>query len=395
MSKKLLVLAASKYQIPTILTAKQLGYTVITTDNIANNPGHALADKSYTVSTTDVQGVLEIAREAQIDGIIAPCTDVAVPTAARVAKQLGIPHPVSPECAAIVTNKFAFRQFLQQEQFPLPSNYLATPDFEIGEEFFNHPWIIKPNCSSGSKGTFILNSLIDFNHFFSETAKFSTQGGVILEQFIDGLQGTCEGVLKNGTIAWAVVMDRQTFHAPYTTTSGHHVPSQLPENLQQKLLLQLQAIWNILGVTEGPFDCDFVVKEDEIYILELSPRMGGNSIASLLKQATGFDLVSYSVQQACGITVDLPAFLPIRPTALLLLGTDQAGMLSYNQDAAEALVREDWVDSLCFDMNLGDPVLPFVNSRHRVGEALIYGQDRINLEHNVQNFKQRLRLKAT
>jgi hypothetical protein len=38
MTKTLLVLAASMYQIPAIETAKRLGYRVITTDNVPDNP---------------------------------------------------------------------------------------------------------------------------------------------------------------------------------------------------------------------------------------------------------------------------------------------------------------------------------------------------------------------
>ena len=78
----LLVLAASTYQLRTIRTAKRLGYRVVTTDNVPTNPGHALADQAYSTDTTDLEGVLAIARRERLDGVIAPCTDVAVPTAA-------------------------------------------------------------------------------------------------------------------------------------------------------------------------------------------------------------------------------------------------------------------------------------------------------------------------
>ena len=53
MPKTILVLAASRYQLPTITSAKRLGYRVITTDNLPENPGHALADVNYLVDTLD------------------------------------------------------------------------------------------------------------------------------------------------------------------------------------------------------------------------------------------------------------------------------------------------------------------------------------------------------
>src|SRR3954464_13348905 len=108
MGKTLLVLAAAQYQMDAIRTAKRLGYRVVTTDNIPGNPGHALADEAYGIDTTDLDAVLEIARAEKIDGVVAPCTDVAVVTAAHLADELDLPG-VPVAAARIVTDKLAFR----------------------------------------------------------------------------------------------------------------------------------------------------------------------------------------------------------------------------------------------------------------------------------------------
>ena len=89
----LLVLAASHYQCDAIRTAQRLGYRVITTDNRPDNPGHRIADRCFDVDTTDRAGVLAIARAEKIAGVLAPCTDVAMPTAACVAEALGLRGP--------------------------------------------------------------------------------------------------------------------------------------------------------------------------------------------------------------------------------------------------------------------------------------------------------------
>ena len=87
MSKTLLVLAASTYQVPAIETAKRLGYRVITTDNIPSNPGHSIADASFGEDTTNLDGILALAKSENISGVIAPGTDVAVMTAAYLSEQ--------------------------------------------------------------------------------------------------------------------------------------------------------------------------------------------------------------------------------------------------------------------------------------------------------------------
>ncbi len=394
MSKKtLLVLAASRYQIPAIATAKRLGYRVITTDNVPNNPGHALADKSYGVDTTDKETVLSIARRENIDGIIAPCTDIAIPACAYVAEQLGLPG-APLECANLVFDKIEFRKFLQKNAFPSPKAYPITHDYQPDNNLFRQPWIMKPDRSSGSKGVFIVSSIDDFYQYLPETLSFSPTGRGILEEFIQGFQGTCAGILKQGKLALTFVLDRQTASPPYVATWGHHLPSMLPFLWQERLFSILQEIWNLLGVTDGPFDCDFVVTETEIYILELSPRLGGNGITTLLKKATDFNIVEYSVKQACSQPVELPTITNIRPTAVVLFGVEKKGLLYYDREEVEVLKKEPWIDSLSIDLNLGEPVLPFINGRHRIGEAFIFGKNRRELDARVSELKQRLQVEA-
>lgn len=392
--KTLLVLGASRYQMDAIRAARRIGYRVVTTDNVPANPGHALADAHYAVDTTDREAALEIAVRERINGVIAPCTDVAVPTAAHIAERLDLPGPPL-KSAEIVCDKLAFREFLRVHAFPVPKavevRQDALPDNGL---FERRPWIVKPDRSSGSKGVFIVRTAAELRSFLPETLSFSPGRRAILEEFIAGHQGTCEGVLVGGRIALACVMDRQTVEAPHTATCGHRVPSNLPASQQAALLAQLEKVWTRLDVRDGPFDCDFVATHDRVCLLELSPRLGGNSIASLLRQATGFDLVEYAVRQACGDPFDLPHALHPRPTALVLFGVLQKGRLRYNASELESLQGEGWVNSLSLDYRSGDSVLPFTNGRHRVGEAIVSGADRLDVDARVVQLKARLDLKA-
>ena len=150
MQRTVLVLAASVYQLDAIRTARRLGYRTVTVDNRPENPGHAMADASYTVDTTDRDGVLEVARRESIAGIVSPCTDVAVPTAAYVAEQLGLPGP--PFKSTLITcSKSAFRGFLKAHKFACPETFDIDPTFEPEPGLFDRKWVVKPNRSSGSK----------------------------------------------------------------------------------------------------------------------------------------------------------------------------------------------------------------------------------------------------
>jgi biotin carboxylase len=394
MNKKLLVLAASSEQIETITTGKRLGYYIITLDNRPSNPGHALADLSYDIDTTDWEGVLEVARRENIQGIIAACTDIAVPTAAYVAHEM---HLKGPPLASsqIMCSKVQFRNFLSNRNFAVPAHVpFGTGFVPDGSLFQGTRWILKPNQSSGSKGVFIVDSKSEFLRRADETLSFSPDGQGILEQFIDGFQGTCEGFLKEGQMAPAFILDRHTADPPYVATTGHSLPSSLSPNLQQMLLNDLTRIWKILGIGDGPFDCDFVATDDTVYLLEISPRMGGNSISNLLQTALGFDIVECSIRHALDEDVILPLDLPMKPSAVVIFGVPNGGRLRYNRRQCDELIREPWVHTLSFDIEWNNPVRPFVNSRERIGYAIVAGRDRADVDSKVDELKRRLSLRA-
>ena len=389
--KTLLVLAASTYQVDTIKTAKKLGFRVLTADNRPNNPGHELADQSYNVDTTDCTAIMQIASSQNVSGVIAPCTDVAVPTAAYVSEKLGLPG-VPLQAARILTNKVTFRKFLQDKKIPSPKYYsISKRNHELPEiSWENGPWIIKPDFSSGSKGIFVVRDLKELIERLPQSFCFSPNGTVLIEQFIEGHQGTCEGVLENGRIRLGVILDRQTAEPPYVVTTGHHLPTELGCSEQARIIERLEIILSCLGVKEGPFDCDFIISNGEIFILEMTPRLGGNSISQLVRITTGFDFVEYAVNHALGQKNILPNEWAIRPGAVIILGAEDAGILLYNENETIALKNETWVHSIKFEAAIGKRVEKFINGRHRIGEAFIFASNRNELNNRVFELKARL-----
>jgi L-amino acid ligase C-terminal domain 2 len=172
------------------------------------------------------------------------------------------------------------------------------------------------------------------------------------------------------------------------------VPTTLDASTQAAVLARIGAVWQKLGVRDGVFDCDFVVAHDTVYVLELSPRLGGNSIAGLLKLAADFDALEYIVRFACGDAPAPPAQRSPKVCAVVLLGVERAGRLRYGEGEAARLRNEPWVTGLSIEQAQGTAVEPFINGRHRVGEAFVTAADRAQLERRVAELKKRLAITA-
>jgi len=394
MSKTLLVLAASLYQLPAIRAAKRLGYRVIVTDNVPANPGHALADASFGCDTTDVPAVLALAERERIDGVLAPATDVAVETAAIVAERLGLPG-CPPATARLVTRKQVFREFQRTADLPHPGFHpLAAGGACDAAWFDGRTWLLKPNRSSGAKGVFMVAAEMEFRRLLPVTQAFSLDRLAVLEEWIPGTQHTCEGVLQDGRAIIALVTDRETAPPPHAATIGHRVPSRLPPEVQAAAIAEIAGIFARLGVRDGPFDCDFVAGPDGVTVIELTPRLGGNSLSRLLEVALDFDVTAYAVRHACGDAPPPIARTDPRPSAIRILGVKRPGRLFWDATAEAALRREPWLRSLELNVSRGAAVEAFVDGRHRVGEALMVGTTRDEIDERWTDLAQRLRLRA-
>lgn len=390
--KTLLVLAAAYYQMEVILRAKELGYRVVTTDNVPENPGHRLADRSYSVDTTDYAGVLRIAREEKIHGILGPASDVAVPTVARVAEALGLPGP-PPEAANTVCDKLAFADFLAANRFARPETIPVGPQTRPPADFFAAgPGIVKPDRSSGAKGVFIVTSAGEYDRRLPQMLRFSPTGRGVLMRFIDGYQGTLIGVMRHGEPWLEYFLDRQTRRPPYAATLGLYLPARLEERERRAVSEQVRRLWALLALRDGAFVCDFIVGRDGVFILEITPRLGGSSVCYLIQQASGFDLITYCIGAACRDPLDAGTSAAPRPTGMVLLGTEEAGVLTYDEAEVERLRGETWVRRIRMDFPPGTRVEPLVNGRNRVGECLITADSRDQLSERELAVRARLGL---
>ena len=153
--KKLMILGGSRYALPVIKAAHELGLYVITADYLPDNVAHRYSDEYCNVSIIDKEATLAAARELQIDGVTSFACDPGVVTAAYVAEQIGLPSCGPYESVCILQNKGLFRRFLSENGFRVPTakGYTDIDAAVADADLFHWPVIVKPTDSAcGSNG---------------------------------------------------------------------------------------------------------------------------------------------------------------------------------------------------------------------------------------------------
>ncbi len=309
--KKLLLLGGAHYLLPVIREAHALGLYVITCDYLPENTAHRYADEYRNVSIIDREAVLAAARELEIDGIMSFACDPGVVTAAYVAEQMGLPSVGSYAAVSTLQDKGRFRAFLKDNGFTVPWAQSYTAPGDALRDAAGYPWpmIVKPVDSAGSKGVTRVEGPEELPAAIEHALAFSHSGRFIVEQFITqrGYSSDTDCFSVDGKLVYCS-FDEQRFDAaaenPYTP-AAYAWPSSMPAEIQAELREELQRLMSLLGLGTSLYNIETRQGTDgRAYIMEVSPRGGGNRLSEVLELATGTRLVRNAVKAAVGLPVD-------------------------------------------------------------------------------------------
>ena len=356
MQKKLLLLGGSRYLLPVIDAAKKLGIYTITCDYLPENIAHKFSDEYCNVSIIDKDAVLE-AKKLQIDGVMSFACDPGVVTAAYVAEKLGLPSCGPYDSVCILQNKGKFREFLTNNGFTVPvaKGYNKIEDALSDITLFNWPVIVKPTDSAGSKGVTRVDDPSKLEESIKYALSFSHCEEFIIEDFIDkkGFSSDTDSFSVDGELKF-VSFSSQRFDEnadnPYTP-SAYSWPSSISQEHQNELRSEIQRLLNLLNMRTSIYNIE--VREStagKAYIMELSPRGGGNRLAEMLRYATGVDLITNAVRAAVGIEVEGVEQREYNGCwAEMILHSDRAGVydkLWISDEIKANVIEEDlWIES--------------------------------------------------
>ena len=308
--KKLLLLGGSMYLMPAIEAAHHLGVYVVTCDYLPDNYAHRYSDEYRNVSIIDHNGVLTLAKELHIDGIMSYATDPGVECAAWVAEQLGL--PTNPyKSVSILQNKGKFRNFLKKHGFNVPWSkvYRVKRQALMEGNGFVYPVMVKPTDSAGSKGVTKVEDVMELDSAIDAALSHSIENAFIVEQYLEkaGNSTDSESFSINGELVFCSLND-QMFDLkagnPYVP-AAYIWPSSLSDRVCKELRSELQRLLRLLRMETSIYNVEARLAVDgKAYLMEVAPRAGGNRLAEVLKLATGQDLSMAAVKAALGMPIE-------------------------------------------------------------------------------------------
>jgi biotin carboxylase len=298
--KRLLVLGAGPAQLGLHRAARERGLFVIACDRDPTAVGFEYADRRAVVSVEDEAAISQLARAEQVHGIVAPGIDWPVSIAARVAAHAGLPHPLSPEAAALTVLKHKQRERFDELGVPQPHwtvTNAATDDVPA-------PCVVKPVDRQGQKGLSVVETHEGLARAIAAALEESRSTVVMVEELVRGPELTVNGFSIDGVFHPLTVTDRITGHGPaFGVALAHAWPS---EHAAEAAVDAARRAAEAVGVANGPTYTQVVLGPDGPRVMELAARLGGGHDAELCRLALGVDLNGLVLAAALGEPVELP-----------------------------------------------------------------------------------------
>ena len=381
--KSVLIFGVGPLQKSIINRAKLMGLYTIGIDPVADAACKDDVDSFEIVGGQDYDGTMAVAKKYQIDAIVTAATDKPLVMMARVAKELDLPF-YSVETAKWSTDKFLMKERFEQGGVPHAQGRLISKVEEAEGLVF--PVIVKPRDNSGSRGVKFCRDKKELQISIDEALENSKLDTVLVEEFIEGPEYSIESLHHDGKSEVIQFTEKKTTEFPYNVELGHIQPANISDENKQKIREIIAKIGKALNFENCPSHTELKINERGIFVIETSPRLGGDYITSTLTPlSTGVNLEDELLKISLGETIN-PQPKAVQYSGVRFFAFEEGCIIKHEPN--EEFVK-GWphVVDFSFNLNAGDKVNRITSSLNRYGHLTLTAGNRDAIEEAFDKYE--------
>lgn len=380
--KSVLIFGVGELQKSIIHRAKQMGLYVIGIDPCADAVCRDEVDVFEVIGGQDYEGTLAVARKYDVAAVVTAATDKPLVMMARVAKELGLRF-FSEDTAIWSTDKYQMKQRFIEGGVPCARGRVIKSADEASDLDF--PLILKPRDNSGSRGVILCRDMQSLQEAMEEALQYTRMDSVLVEEFIEGPEYSIESLHYDGKSEVVQFTEKRTTPFPYNVELGHVQPANISDAQKDAIRAIVEKIGKTLGFENCPSHTELKINERGIYVIETSPRLGGDYITSTLTPlSTGVNLEDQLLHIATGGAVDTETGWVERASAVCFFSLSEGTITSIDPHI-EDLKGWEGVELFDFKLKVGDKVNQITNSLNRYGQFVVSGDSRQEVEQSISN----------
>ena len=369
--KTVLIFGVGSLQESIIGRAKKMGLYTVGIDPAKDAVCRDVVDVFEVVGGQDYECTCSVVEKYGIDAIVTAATDKPLVMMARIAEKYGFPF-FSVETARWSTDKFQMKQRFIEGGVTCAKGRLVKSVSEV--EDFEYPVIVKPRDNSGSRGVKLCRCKEELEASMSEAFEVSKLDTVLVEEFIEGLEYSIEGLHYDGKSEVIQFTEKKTTEFPYNVELGHKQPANLTDEQKDAIREIITKIGKTLKFENCPSHTELKINARGIFVIETSPRLGGDYITSMLVPlSTGINMEEQLLYIAIGEKVDTISGRIEKASGVRFFCL-QEGAVVKNLPHKEEIKGWPYVVDFDFKFQQGDRVNLITSSLNRYGQIILQAE---------------------
>ena len=385
--KSILVFGVGELQQSIISRAKKMNMYVVGIDPCEDAYCKGDCDAFEVVGGQDFNGTIDVAKKYKVSAIVTAATDKPLVMMARVAEELHLPF-FSQETAEWSTDKFQMKHRFLEGGVPCARGRLILNSEEAQD--LNFPLICKPRDNSGSRGVKLCRSLSELDSCIKEALEVSKLDTVLVEEFIEGREFSIESLHYDGKSEVIQFTEKKTTEFPYNVELGHKQPANLMDDQRNQICDIISKIASCMHFKNCPSHTELKINERGIFVIETSPRLGGDYITSTLTPlSTGINLEDQLLHIALGEPVDTTTGRVEKASAVCFFSLPEGKVTAIDNKINEA---SQWPNVHSFHLKLkeGDTVNKITSSLNRYGQFIVTGDSREEVDSLTDKYENQI-----
>ncbi len=297
------------------------------------------------IDTRDIEKIYNYLKNIKNLKAIISTSENFVYSASIVAKRLDLIAP-EPESIAKCRNKFIFANCLKTISISTAQTILikSLEEASINLHKFKLPVIVKPNIGTGSVGVKLCYTEQEILIHLGKLLKSNTDA--LVQEYILGTEFSVEVIALNKKYHFLGITKKYLGKKPYFVEISHDFPALINKRTKQKIRLVVSKALKSIGLDYGPIHIELKVVNDEIYIIEINPRLAGGMIPILIENAHGINLIDNLIKLYVGQDIDFTPTKSIYTKIAFILPKNE-GILK-NVTGLQELTGRDIIDAYMY-----------------------------------------------
>lgn len=386
MNNKLMILGAGRGQLNLINAAKELGYTAVVTSIKGNYPGFKIADEICYADISNPDEILQAAKKTNVSGIATACLDTGIASLGYACEKLGF-IGLSENSAAMSGDKLLMKTAFMENGVNTAKFKKVSSLDELKNAFkeLTFPLIVKAVDLQGSRGIYIVKDEEAAIKGFNKTMSETKQDFCIIEEFIEGYEFGAQAFVYNNEILFVLPTGDNTYLSNTAVPVGHYAPLDVDEDIITQTDKQVRLAIEAIGLNNCAVNVDLILKDNQVYVIELTGRVGANCLPELVAIYYGIEYDKMIADMAMGKD-PRPYFYAKNDNhtamAAKMLLSEKSGKL---KEIVNKNSDEDYIYEITFFVKPGDSINKFVNSKDCIGQVIVKGTTYEECKQNIEN----------